>query len=332
MRVFYTGASCREPFAVTAELATVIDFIRYAASRFAAAGVTFGHGHDNAIDEATHLVLATLHLPPDLPPAYGAGRLTADERARVLVLIKRRVDEGVPVAFLVGEAWFAGMKFKSDPRALVPRSPFAELIEGGFAPWLDSRPVAHALDLCTGSGCIGLAMAEYNPDWRVDIVDISEEALALARENRAMHALEARVEAIHSDLYENLAGRRYELIVSNPPYVSAIEYAALPGEYAHEPPLGLMSGVDGLDLCLRILAGAAEHLTDDGLLMVEVGESEQALVELLPQVPFTWLEFEGGMMGVFVVGRAELVAHAGAVGRVLAARQGSAQGRVARGE
>jgi ribosomal protein L3 glutamine methyltransferase len=328
----YTGASCCEPFAVTAELATVIDFIRYAASRFAAAGLTFGHSHDNAIDEATHLVLATLHLPPDLPPAYGAGRLTAAERARVLALIERRVEECVPVAYLVGEVWFAGMKFKSDPRALVPRSPFAELIEAGFSPWLDARPVTHVLDLCTGSGCIGLAVAEYNPGWRVDIADISEEALALARENCAMHALEARVEAIRSDLYDNLGGRRYELIVSNPPYVTFDEYAALPGEYAHEPKLGLVSGADGLDICLRILADAAEHLSGDGLLMVEVGESEQALVELLPQVPFTWLEFKVGMMGVFVLERADLVTHAAAIGRVRARRAGNDEERVARGE
>ncbi|HET6586207.1 MAG TPA: 50S ribosomal protein L3 N(5)-glutamine methyltransferase [Oleiagrimonas sp.] len=305
---------------MTAELATIIDFIRYGASRFSAAGLTFGHSHDNPIDEATHLVLAALHLPPDIPPAYGAGRLTADERATVLELIERRVDERVPVAYLVGETWFAGMKFKSDRRALVPRSPIAELIESGFSPWLDDRHVERALDLCTGSGCIGLAMAEYRPDWHVDIVDISADALSLARENLAFHGLEARVEAIQSDLFDHLTGRRYDLIVSNPPYVTEDEYAALPGEYAHEPKLGLTSGADGLDLCLRMLAEAPDHLTDDGVLMVEVGESEHALCRLLPQVPFAWIEFKVGLMGVFVLERRDLVEHADAIAAVLAAR------------
>jgi ribosomal protein L3 glutamine methyltransferase len=295
---------------VTAELASIIDFIRYAASRFSAAELTFGHSHDNPIDEATHLVLAALHLPPDLPPAYGAGRLTTEERARVLALVERRLVERLPVAYLVGETWFAGLKFKSDRRALVPRSPIAELIESGFAPWLDDRQVERALDLCTGSGCIGIAMAEYNPGWHVDLVDISEDALALARENIDFQNVGDRVEAVKSDLFENMHGRRYDLIVSNPPYVTEGEYAALPGEYAHEPKLGLTSGADGLDICLRILDGAADHLTDDGLLIVEVGESERALAALLPEVPFVWIEFKVGPMGVFALEKRDLLEHA----------------------
>jgi ribosomal protein L3 glutamine methyltransferase len=305
---------------VTTELASIIDFIRYGASRFAAAGLTFGHSHDNPIDEATHLVLASLHLPPDIPPAYGAGRLTAEERANVLSLIERRVSERLPVAYLVGETWFAGLKFKSDRRALVPRSPIAELIESGFAPWLDERPVERALDLCTGSGCIGIAMAEYNPEWQVDIVDISDEALSLARENIAFQHLEGRVNAIQSDLFAGVADQRYDLIVSNPPYVTEDEYAALPGEYAHEPKLGLTSGADGLDLCLRMLDEAADHLTDDGLLIVEVGESEQALAALLPQVPFVWIEFKVGQMGIFALERRDLVEHADAIHAAAAGR------------
>jgi len=307
--------------AVTAELATIIDFIRYGASRFSAAGLTFGHSHDNPIDEATHLVLASLHLPPDIPPAYGAGRLTTTERANVLALIERRVGERLPVAYLVGETWFAGLKFKSDRRALVPRSPIAELIESGFAPWLDERHIERALDLCTGSGCIGIAMAEYNPDWQVDIVDISDEALSLARENIAFQHVEGRVEAIRSDLFAGVAGRKYDLIVSNPPYVTEDEYAALPGEYAHEPKLGLTSGVDGLDLCLRMLGEAADHLTDDGLLIVEVGESEHALAALLPEIPFIWIEFKVGQMGVFALERRDLVEHAAAIRAAAAARR-----------
>lgn len=306
--------------AVTAELATIIDFIRYGASRFSAAGLTYGHSLDNAIDEATHLVLAALHLPPDLPPAYGAGRLTADERSSVLELIERRVSERVPAAYLVGETWFAGMKFKSDRRALVPRSPFGELIESGFSPWLDGRHVERVLDLCTGSGCIGLAMAGHYPDWQVDLADISAEALDLARENMALHGLDKQVEAIRSDLFEGLSGRRYDLIVSNPPYVTEDEYTALPGEYAHEPKLGLTSGADGLDICLRMLAEAPDYLAENGLLMVEVGESEHALCRLLPQVPFMWIEFSGGQMGVFVLERRDLVEHTDAIAQVLAPR------------
>lgn len=306
---------------MTAELSTIIDFIRYGASRFSAAGLTFGHSHDNPIDEATHLVLAALHLPPDLPPAYGAGALVAEERERVLGLIERRVSERVPVAYLVGETWFAGLKFKSDRRALVPRSPIAELIESGFAPWLDHRHVERALDVCTGSGCIGIAMAEYNPDWQVDIVDISPEALSLARENIVFQHVEDRVEAIESDLFAGVQGRRYDLIVSNPPYVTEDEYAAMPGEYRHEPKLGLTSGEDGLDLCLRMLDEAADYLTDDGLLIVEVGESERALVELLPQVPFVWIEFKVGAMGVFALERRDLVEHAKAIRAAAQARR-----------
>ncbi|MDI3261857.1 MAG: 50S ribosomal protein L3 N(5)-glutamine methyltransferase [Fulvimonas sp.] len=306
---------------MTAELATLIDFIRYAASRFAAAGLSFGHSHDNPLDEAVHLVLASLHLPPDLPPAYAAGRLTAEERERVLGLIERRIAERVPTAYLVGEAWFAGLKFKSDPRALVPRSPIAELIESGFSPWLDDRRVERALDLCTGSGCIGIAMAVHYPDWRVDIADISPEALALARENIAFQHVEDRVVAIQSDLFTGLDGRRYDLIVSNPPYVTEDEYAALPGEYAHEPRLGLTAGADGLDICLRILAEAPEHLTEDGLLIVEVGESERALGALLPEVPFVWIEFKVGLMGVFAIERRDLVEHAPAIRAALATRR-----------
>lgn len=306
---------------MTAELSTIIDFIRYGASRFSAAGLTFGHSHDNPIDEATHLILAALHLPPDLPPAYGTGKLVAEERERVLALIERRVTERVPVAYLVGETWFAGLKFKSDRRALVPRSPIAELIESGFAPWLDHRHVERALDVCTGSGCIGIAMAEYNPDWHVDIVDISPEALSLARENIAFQHVEDRVEAIESDLFAGVRGRRYDLIVSNPPYVTEDEYAAMPGEYRHEPKLGLTSGEDGLDLCLRMLDEAADYLTDDGLLIVEVGESERALNALLPEVPFVWIEFKVGAMGVFALERRDLVEHAKAIRTVAQARR-----------
>lgn len=303
------------------ELRTVVDFIRHAASRFAAAGICLGHGHNSAIDEAAHLVLGALHLPPDLPPAYAAGALVEAERQRIFELVERRIDERVPVAYLTGETWFAGLQFRSDPRALVPRSPFAELILGGFSPWLDGRLVTRALDLCTGSGCIGLAMAAHQPDWRVDLVDLSQEALDLADENmRALGLDDGRVQLHRSDLFAALGQTRYDLIVSNPPYVSVDEVAALPPEYAHEPVLGLVAGADGLDLVLRILAAAPAHLSEDGLLFVEVGASEPALVALLPEVPFTWLEFAEGPLGVFVLERAELAAHADEISAALAAR------------
>ncbi|HQV71649.1 MAG: 50S ribosomal protein L3 N(5)-glutamine methyltransferase [Xanthomonadales bacterium] len=298
---------------MTAELATIIDFIRYAASRFSAAGLTFGHSYDNALDEATHLVLQTLQLPHDLSPAYGQARLVAEEKLAVLALIERRIKERTPIAYLTGKAWFAGLEFISDRRALVPRSPIAELILGGFSPWLDDREVFRALDLCTGSGCIGIAMASHYPDWLVDLVDVSDDALALARENIEYQDVGDRVRAISSDLFEGVRGERYDLIVSNPPYVTEDEYAAMPAEYAHEPKLGLTAGNDGLDLALRLLREAPEVLTEDGVLIVEVGESERALVELLPEVPFNWVEFAVGQMGVFVVDRGDLVEHADAI-------------------
>lgn len=305
---------------MTTELATIVDFIRYAASRFAAAGLTFGHSYDNALDEATHAVLHTLHLPHDLAPAYGQARLTASERKRVLALIERRVRERRPIAYLTGEAWFAGLRFHCDERALVPRSPIAESILHGFTPWLDGSRVERALDLCCGGGCIGIAMAVHNPDWRVDLVDISEAALALAQENVRLHQVEARVRTIRSDLFAGLAGEVYDLIVSNPPYVSEPEFAALPAEYEYEPALGLRAGADGLDYALRILAEAPVHLREAGWLILEVGDSERALVQLLPAVPFHWIEFEVGPMGVLAIARAELVRHADAIGAAAAGR------------
>ncbi len=303
-----------------AELRSLIDFIRYGATRFGQAGLSFGHSYDNALDEATQLVLHALHLPHDLSPTYGAARLTAEERDLVLSLFERRIRERIPACYITGEAWFAQLAFKTDPRALVPRSPIAELIESGFEPWLGGRWVQRALDLCTGSGCIGIATAVHNPEWQVDLVDISEDALDLARENIERFEVGERVRAIRSDLFAGLDGEQYDLIVSNPPYVTHDEVAALPAEYAHEPELGLRAGDDGLDLALKILRDAPEHLTENGLLIVEVGESERALVRLLPEVPFAWVEFKVGQMGVFVVERGDLVAHAATIKALADAR------------
>jgi len=291
-----------------AELHTLIDFIRYGASRFNAAGLTFGHSHDNALDEATHLVLHSLHLPPDIGPAYGSARLLPEERQHILGLFERRINERIPAAYLTGEAWFAGLSFKSDARALVPRSPIAELIESDFEPWLGGLEVQRALDMCTGSGCIALAMAHYFSDWQVDGVDICPKALSLAEENKQrLHTQNVRF--IHSNLFAELNNCRYELIVSNPPYVTHEEVEALPDEYAYEPELALRAGDDGLDLVLKILRDAPNYLTEDGILICEVGESARYLINLLPEMELSWVEFKVGQMGVFVVDRDELYKH-----------------------
>ena len=305
---------------MTVELTTIIDFIRYGASRFSAAGLSFGHSYDNALDEATQLVLHALHLPHDLSPTYGQARLTASEKDVVLDLFERRIRERIPACYLTGEAWFAGLCFKSDPRALVPRSPIAELIEAGFQPWLGDREVTRALDLCTGSGCIAIATAVHQPGWQVDGVDLSADALALAASNVERFDVGDRVRLIQSNLFAGLRDERYDLIVTNPPYVTHAEVAALPDEYRFEPELGLRAGEDGLDLALRILRDAPDHLSEDGLLICEVGESERALVKLLPQLPLAWVEFKVGQMGIFVAEREDLVQYHEAIAALANAR------------
>lgn len=290
-------------------LTRVRDYIRWAASRFEEQELCFGHGTDNALDEAAWLVLNALRLPPDLPPQYLDAVLVEDERRRVLELLRKRYLERIPVPYLVEQAWFAGLSFHVDERVLIPRSPIAELIETGFEPWIPAESVDRVLDLCTGSGCIAIASAFYLEQVQVDAADLSAEALEVARINVARHHLQDRVRVIQSDLFSALEGEVYDVIVSNPPYVDADEMAGLPLEYRHEPALGLSGGETGLDLVFRILAGARRHLSDQGILIVEVGNSEPALIEALPQVPFTWLEFERGGQGVFLLDAAQLEAH-----------------------
>ena len=292
---------------LSSHLHTIRDLIRWGASRMNEAGLHFGHGTDNAIDEAAALVLHALHLPPDLHAEYFQSHLTPAEKQAVLHLLKRRVAERKPAAYLTQRAWFMGLPFYVDERALVPRSPLAELIERHFAPWLpDSRAVGGILDLGTGSGCIGLACAYAFPDARVDLADISAEALEVARRNVTEHGLEDQVEVIQSDLFSALKGRRYDLIISNPPYVGLEELDSLPAEYQHEPRLGLAAGAEGLDVVMEILHQAADYLSRDGLLIVEVGNAQYALCAALPDVPFTWLEFEHGGQGVFLLNAAQL--------------------------
>jgi ribosomal protein L3 glutamine methyltransferase len=284
------------------ELVSLRDWVRWGASRFNQAGLFFGHGTDNALDEALSLVLHAVNLDHSIPASYLDCRVTGDEGAEILALLKRRITERVPAAYLTGKAWFAGLEFFVNADVLVPRSPIAELLEQGFAPWVDPEAVETVLDLCTGSGCIALAAAHYLPHARVDGVDISPEALAVARENRARLGLEERVNLIQGDLFEGLEkGRGYQVIVSNPPYVSSEEYRSLPQEYLKEPALGLEAADEGLEIAIRILREAVDYLAADGILVVEVGNSAGALVARYPDAPFLWLEFERGGDGVFLL-------------------------------
>ncbi|WAN11313.1 50S ribosomal protein L3 N(5)-glutamine methyltransferase [Stutzerimonas balearica] len=281
-------------------LQTLRDYIRWAVSRFHEHEVYFGHGTDNAWDEARLLVLGGLHLPWAMADAYLDCRLEEAECLHLNELLRRRIEERVPAAYLLGEAWFCGLPFIVDERVLVPRSPIAEYIERQFAPWLPKTP-ARILDLCTGSGCIGIACAYEFPDAEVVLADLSYEALEVANLNIEQHELEGRVYTVQSDGFDGLPGQRFDLIVSNPPYVDLEDFASMPDEYQHEPELGLACGDDGLDLVRRMLAEAADHLTDDGLLVVEVGNSQVHIEALYPEVDFTWLEFQRGGHGVFLL-------------------------------
>lgn len=288
------------------ELSSILDFIRWGASQFRAAELSFAHGMASALDEATYLVLHSLHLPVDTPELYFASKLTQAEKQKVVDILERRIIERKPAAYLTHEAWFAGLPFYVDERVLVPRSPIAELIEKQFYPWTDETQVAHILDLCTGSGCIGIACAYAFPRAEVDLSDISADALTVAKLNIERHGVQAHVQTIESDLFTDLNGKRYDLIVSNPPYVDATEIAEMSSEFQHEPLLGLAAGSDGLDIAHRILASAREHLTDHGVLIVEVGNSQFALTEAYPELPFQWLDFDRGGDGVFLLTAAQL--------------------------
>ncbi|MFO7994087.1 MAG: 50S ribosomal protein L3 N(5)-glutamine methyltransferase [Marinobacter sp.] len=282
------------------DLHTVRDYLRYVSSRFADSPLFFGHGTDNVWDEAVQLVMRSLHLPLENNTLFLDARLTRNERQLIVERMERRIEERVPLAYLLGEAWFMGLPFHVDERVLVPRSPLGELIESGLQPWLGEHEVGRMLDLCTGSGCIGIAAATVFEEAKVDLSDISPDALEVAAANIEYHEVGDRVRALRSDVFEGINGR-YDVILSNPPYVDAEDIADMPAEYGHEPELGLAAGGDGLDIAHRILAGAAEHLNPGGLLIVEVGNSWPALQEAYPDLPFTWLEFENGGDGVFLL-------------------------------
>lgn len=289
-------------------LLTLRDHIRWAVSRFHAEGLYFGHGTDNAWDDARQLVLGALHLPWEIADSYLDCRLEDDERFHLRELLRRRIEERVPTAYLLGEAWFCDLPFVVDERVLIPRSPIGELIQRQFEPWLAADP-ARILDLCTGSGCIGIACAHAFPEAEVVLADLSFDALEVANINIERHELSERVYGVQGDGFDGLPGQRFDLIVSNPPYVDAEDFSDMPDEYQHEPELGLACGDDGLDLVRRMLAEAADHLTEKGSLIVEVGNSQVHVEALYPEVDFTWLDFEYGGHGVFLLSAAQCREH-----------------------
>ena len=284
---------------------TVRQFVEWAAPQFDQADLFYGHGTDNANDEAVYLVFGVLQMPFDVPESEIDKPLSDQECERVKAIIQQRLETRQPAAYLLGEAWFCGLPFYVNENVLVPRSPFAELINDHFQPWLTKEP-KRILDIGTGSGCIAIACALVFPEAKVDAVDVSDQALEVAAKNVERHGLNDRLRLIKSDVLNGLDQTKYDLIVSNPPYVSAEDVAALPDEYHHEPVLGLEGGGDGLDIVRRILAGAKDHLTDDGLLIVEVGLMQEALSESMPEMPFIWLDFEQGGEGVFLLNASDL--------------------------
>ena len=283
--------------------------MRWATSRFSEANLFYGHGTDSAWDEAVHLVLQLLYLPLDIDDRVLDSKLTRIEREKIIACVYRRVVERIPLPYLTHTAWFAGMKFYVDQRVIVPKSPFGELIRSDFSPWIDdSSKVKSVLDLCTGSGCIGIGCAKIFPKAKVTLSDISAGALEVAKHNVKDHHLQGQVKVVQSDLFKSLEGEHYDLIVSNPPYVDRQELDSMPAEYHKEPMLALEGGGDdGLDIVKRILRQAPHHLNPEGYLIVEVGESQYALRDQFPNIPFTWLTFEDGGDGVFLLTAEELL-------------------------
>lgn len=289
------------------ELSTLRDLLRFAVSRYNEARLFFGHGTDNAWDEAVYLLLHSLHLPLDRLEPFLDAKLTSAERADLLHLIERRVKERLPVAYLTNEAWLGEFSFYVDERVIVPRSFIAELLREQLAPWVeDPDAVADVLDLCTGSACLAILAAHAFPAARIDAVDLSPDALAVARHNVADYDLAARIRLVEGNLFAGLKSRRYDLIIANPPYVNAAAMATLPAEYRREPELALASGDDGLDLTRAILAGARKHLRPHGLLVVEIGHNREALEAAFPETPFTWLDTTAGDQYVFLLHRDDL--------------------------
>lgn len=280
---------------------TIEEYLTWATDYFTSNDVYYGHGTDNPWDEAVMLVLYVLELPAENDRSLLAQQLTPEQEQQLVGLAKRRVAERIPVPYLTNEAWFAGQKYFVTKDVLIPRSPLAETIADHFQPWLGKTVPQRILDLCTGSGCLAIFCAEQFPECSVDAIDISPAALDVARRNILLHGCVDQVNPIESNLFDAVQGIKYDIIISNPPYVSAEEMATLPHEYKHEPELALASGQDGLDLTVKILQQAKNYLTPNGILIVEVGSSWQTLVDKYPHMPFTWLEFSYGGEGVFLL-------------------------------
>jgi ribosomal protein L3 glutamine methyltransferase len=291
-----------------AELLTVRDWLRYTVSRMGEAEVAFGQGFIEAWDEAVYLVMHALHLPAERLDAFIDARLTAGESERLDTIVRRRVDQREPAAYITGEAWLGGLRFRVDPRVIIPRSHLFELMQDDFSPWLDeSGPPGSVLDLCTGSGCLAIAAAYSYPEAAVDAVDLSPDALEVARLNVADHALEDRIELLQGDLFAPLAGRRYDLILSNPPYVTTDAMQALPPEFRREPAMALGAGDDGMDIVRRLVAEAGSHLNPGGLLLVEVGRNRLEAEAALPGLPLVWLDTDSAEAPVFLLRAEDLI-------------------------
>lgn len=300
MKDYFTEAS--------KSLHTVRDCLRFTVSRFYQEKLFFGHGSNEAYDEAVYLILHTLHLPVDTLAPFLDAQLTPTELASVLSVIKQRVEKRIPAAYLTHEAYLGDYRFYVDERVIVPRSFIAELLRESLSPWIsEPEEITSVLDLCTGSGCLAILAADAFPSALIEAVDISPDALAVAERNIADYELEDQVQLIESNLFTELAGRRYDIIISNPPYVDAESVAKLPAEYLHEPELSLGSGKDGLDATRQILKHAADHLTENGILIVEIGHNREVLEEACPDLPFTWLEVSAGDQFVFMLHRNDLL-------------------------
>jgi len=291
---------------ISNNITTLRDLISMTADEFSASHIFLGHGTDNALDEAVHLILHCLSIDFQSLEQQLDKSVTSSELEKVKVLVKQRIQTRKPLAYLINKAYFANLEFYVTEDVLVPRSPFAELIEDFFFPWVDHDNINDVLDLCTGSGCIGIASAFAFPNASVTLSDISDKAIRIAEKNTQNHQLSDRISIIQSDIFSNFSNQTFDLILSNPPYVSENEYTNLPEEYLNEPSIGLVSGKDGMDIVTKILAQASSFLTKNGIIILEVGASADLLMNRFPKVPFQWIEFENGGDGVFILNKQEL--------------------------